>query len=198
VIEVTTRSYPAWTTLGGSTGSTWVTGDAVFVDLGEGPGGNARYLIALLVRGKRGRDVDFYLLPTIAFKHFLKGDDRVSGSVEVSRLPIGTTAALFGDLIPTLVTFLDLRDPSSARVVPPDNLAQTFGDGFRMRDVFIEIVSPGVWPLTLVGLTGEPISSVAEATIPQIMARLRENVKVSRGRRVDDPYTPSLGQFTRY
>lgn len=175
VIEVTTRSYPAWTTLGGSSGNSWVTGDAVFVDLGEGENGHTRYLIALLARGLRGEDVDFYLLPELAFASFWKnkGHEANQGdpSSEVSKLPLGTKVQLHGSLIPTLVTFLDPRDPSTARVVPPDNFTQTFGEGVRLRDAILEIVSPGIWPLTLVGLTGEPITRGIETRLPFLVTR---------------------------
>jgi hypothetical protein len=56
------------------------------------------------------------------------------------------------------VTFIDLNDPKSAQVDPPNGLSQTFGNGVQLRNVTIEIVSAGIWPLTLLGLTGEPVT----------------------------------------
>src|SRR6266481_1824729 len=61
VMEVRDRRYPAWTTLGESTGQTSLTGEAVFVDLGSSDDGKPQNVIALLVREPRGEKVDFYL-----------------------------------------------------------------------------------------------------------------------------------------
>lgn len=162
VMEVRHRRYPAWTTLGTSTGESSLKGEAVFVDLGAGADGKPRNLIALLAHGERGEGVDFYLLPGRVFEPLWKQKSATPNfrdpPTELSLLPVGTKAELVGSQIPTLVTFIDLNDPKSAQVVPPNGLSQTFGNGVQLRNVTIEIVSAGIWPLTLLGLTGEPVT----------------------------------------
>jgi hypothetical protein len=199
VVEVTTRSYPAWTTLGGSTGNSWVTGDAVFVDLGEGANGCERYLVALLASGLRGEDVDFYRLPMLAYEHLWRRGDHSSDwrdpNLELSKLPPGTRVELSGKLIPTLVTFFDTRDPNTARVVRPDGLAQSFGDTVHLRDVTLETVSSGIWPLNALGLTGEPITRGIETHLPFLVTQ-RDRLR----RLIDDlppRFQPHYHLFTR-
>jgi hypothetical protein len=162
VMEVRTRRYPAWTTFGNNTGQSSLTGEAVFVDLGPGDDGRAGNVVALLALGPRGEDVDFYLLPGKAFEPLWKkklGTPEFRGtSWELPKLPPGTKTALHGDLIPTLMTFADLKDPASARVVLPDDLPQSLGQGVALHDVTLEMVAAGTWPLTLFGIGGEPIT----------------------------------------
>jgi hypothetical protein len=165
VLEVRHRSYPAWTTLGNNTGESRLTGEAVFVDLGSNPDGRRLNVVALLANGPRAEGVDFYLVPGMAFAPHWKGESkRFITSREVSKLPVGTRAELQGNLIPTLVSFSDPSDPNTARVVS----ASDFGSGTRLRNVEIEIVSPGNWPLTLIGFSGEPMTRELEKNLTWI------------------------------
>lgn len=50
------------------------------------------------------------------------------------------------DQLPTLLTFRDAADPTSAVVVDPANLAKSFGDGVRLKSAKIEVTDA---PLTL-------------------------------------------------
>ena len=166
MMEVTTRRYPAWTTLGESTGTSSLKGEAVFVDLGEGSDGKPRNLIALLARGMRGENVNFNLLPGQAFEWLFKQQNRVPRFVgteaDVLGLPLGSIAPLRGELLPTLITFNDFKDPATARVVPPDDLERSFGKGVRLHDATIKIVSVRKWPLTLFGLMADPVTRELE------------------------------------
>lgn len=201
VMEVRTRRYPAWTTLGNNTGQSVLQGEAVLVDLGPGMDGRPRYVIGLLALGQRGEDPNFYLLPGKAFEPLWTQNgvtQAVHGtSWELPKLPPGTRAELHGDLIPTLVTFTDLNDANTARVIRPGNFSQTFGDGVLFRSAAIEIVPAGTWPLTLLGISGEPVTHAAEAKIPEIVRQLRERARVMQVRKVGDPYVAGLGHFVR-
>jgi len=166
VMEVRTWRYPAWVTLGNNNGESFLKGEAVFVDLGPGADGKSQNVIAMLVLGSRGENVDFYLLPGMAFEPLWKqkfGTSQFRGtSWELPQLPPGTNADLRDDLVPTLVTFTDLNDPKTAGEVQPDNFEQTFGKGVKLRNVKIEIVSAGTWPLSLLGLSGESLTTGIE------------------------------------
>lgn len=129
-----------------------VRGEAVFLDLGQG-----RNLVLLLLFDP--------CLPTQALfgragfnavETLLQGR-KLEGSVE-----------LRPDLIPTLVSFSDLSDPASARVVPPSDagFAAAFGPGFRLAGVTLEMVPVGVWPFNLVGLSGTPVTRGIEGKVP--------------------------------
>lgn len=159
VMEVRTRRYPAWTTLGNNSEQSSLTGEAVFVDLGQTSNGKPRNVIALLALGPSGENVDFYLLPDSAFKPLwqqkVSSPDFRGSSWELPKLPVGTTAQLTGNLVPTLLSFADLSDPSSAREMGPDDFPQVLGNGFRLRDAKIEIVS-----------ADEPITRGIERKLP--------------------------------
>jgi hypothetical protein len=170
VMEVRDWRYPAWTTLGNNTGQSSLTGEAVFLDLGPSAEGKPRNLIALLSRGANAENIDFYLLPGSAFealwKQKVNSPDFRGSSWELPKLPIGTSAELRGDLVPTLVTFANLDDPTTARAVRPDDFPQSFGKSVTLRDVKIEIVPAGTWPLTLLGIGGEPLTHEIERKLP--------------------------------
>jgi hypothetical protein len=101
------------------------------------------------------------------------------------------------DLIPTLVSFSDLSDPASARVVPPTDagFAAAFGPGFRLARVTLEMVPAGVWPFNRVGLSGTPVTRGIEGKMPQLIRRLEEDRKIFRTFGPNDPYLAQLGQF---
>ena len=100
-----------------------VSGDAVFVDLGNG-----RNLIALLASGPAGMQVNFptYVVPG----HFnLSGNDK-----DLVKYPkLEGSWELWGDQFPTLITFIDLNDPRTAREVVPAQFETVFGAGIRFK-----------------------------------------------------------------
>jgi len=67
-------------------------------------------------------------------------------------------ANLYPPLVPTLVTFGDLADPKTARVVDPYAFEQEFGAGYVFRRAWIEMVPVGIWPLNNLGIYGTPIT----------------------------------------
>ena len=54
------------------------------------------------------------------------------------------SAPLTCDLVPTLVTFTDLNNPTTARVVRPDEFPAAFGAGVRLRGARIEMTADPV------------------------------------------------------
>lgn len=196
VMEVRHRTYPAWTTLGNNTGDSKLTGEAVFVDLGPGDDGKPRNVIALLAFGPHAEMVDFYLLPTMAFEsHWRQRPKQLRPAQEISKLPIGTRTELRGGRVPTLVSFTDVNNPNSVRVVPVDDFPRTFGANVLLHSAEIETVSSGTWPLTWFGIGGEPITTGIEKRLPWIATLIASG----RGGRIDGhpgKFTINVPYFT--
>jgi hypothetical protein len=165
---------------------TEISGEAVFVDLGQG-----RNVIELLTSGD---NVDYpkYLVA----KHF-----NLSYSDEnLAKFPkLDGRWELMGDELPTFLTFTDLNDPKTARVVRPDELETVFDPGVRFKRAFVEMVPAGTWPFNVLGwpraLAGEPVTRGIAKQIPEIIRQLREQAKTMQLRRPNDPYTARLGHF---
>ena len=112
-----------------------MTGEAAFVDLGNG-----RNVIALLASGPNGSNVDYptYIvsklskLSTVDYWDLIKYSD-LRGSWD---LP--------DDDLPTFVTFSDLNDPKTARVVKPGEFEQVLGSGVHFKRVEIEMTRAAV------------------------------------------------------
>jgi hypothetical protein len=179
VLQIRATRYPAWMEMSsGPYGQSMsIIGEAVFVDIGPDQQGKHQNLIALMSLGPRGDDVDFYRLPAMAFEPvWKKRMDALKTypdiQVELTRLPPGTRASLSGKLIPTLASFLDLNDPLSVRLVEPETLGSFFGNGVGLRDVSIELVSGGRWPLTLLDFSREPVTNTIEKKLP-LLVKLR-------------------------
>ncbi|HEX7790374.1 MAG TPA: hypothetical protein VF467_07600 [Afipia sp.] len=125
-----------------------IKGDAVFVDLGNG-----RNLAMLLLHGINPAETDgMSYLPLRAFA----AAGRRMDFRDVKRQT--DAVAVTGELIPTLVSFADAANPASIRVVDPANLQAAFGRGFRLRQISLQIVPSGFWPLDFGGLLGEPVT----------------------------------------
>lgn len=201
VLEVRARRYPAWTTLGNNSGETRLHGEAVFVDLGVGLDGKPQHVIALLVLGPRGENVDFHSLPSQVFEPLWSqkpGSLNYHGSAaEMVKLPLGTKVELYGSRIPVLVTFADLNDPKTARVVDPNNFEATFGRGFRLNSATMEIAYTARWPLTLVTFLGEPVTREIEVRNPEIIRTLNKQSQTMQVVAPNDPFKAHYGQFVR-
>jgi len=171
VIEVQIYTQP--NLLANSTTYSTHSGEASFVDLGGG-----RHVIALLAAGPRARDVGNpeAIVPSI-FKLSYDDADLTKFSILRGR----------GDIpqkrLPTLVTFDDLNDAKTARIISPDEFTRVFGPGVSLQRAWIE-------------MTDDPVTRVIEAKMPQIIRQLREQAKVMQIKEVGAPYTASLGDFT--
>ena len=109
-----------------------IRGEAVFVDLGGG-----RNVIALLAAGPRAENVNYSdsIVPglfNVPFKDWAKlGRMRGTRDVPPSRMP-------------TFVTFKNLNDPKSTRLVQPDEFPQVFGANVHLKDVKVEMTNERV------------------------------------------------------
>ena len=132
VIEVRTTDYKAG--LPENEGPAFASiGDAVFLDLGRG-----QNVIALLGFNPHGaRD----LIDLLDFHVFRASNPRL----QIEDLPKLTgRAPLPGDLMPTLVTFNDLKDPKSAREVGFTEFEHVFGADVHFKGAWIEMTNDGV------------------------------------------------------
>jgi hypothetical protein len=155
--------------------SSRVRGEAVFVDLGSG-----RNVVALLARGPQAdQGIDFnWLVPNTLHVDPLKDPASLLRRPGRHEVP--------AHLVPTLVTFADVADPKSARVVYAtgsvmsggqqprvvretvlvDDFAGAFGPGYRFLRATVEIVPTGIWLLNSVGLSGQPVTHTIEKKLP--------------------------------
>ncbi len=114
-----------------------VKGEAVVVDLGEG-----RYLFALLKGGSSylgNAGVNAYVFSS---RRYAPGEIEAVKAVE--RAPRNAPKVLPREMYPLLVTFDDINDPKTVKKVDPDNLAATFGPGYRLKRITIEITDEPV------------------------------------------------------
>ena len=114
-----------------------LTGEAVAIDLPRG-----RTLFALLT-GRDGYE-DYSHNGISAIFRVMDRDIGPKGGphelwpkVPVIREPIT-------DPVPALVTFRDMRDPKSIELVDPDDLGKSFGPGYRLKSITIEVTDEPV------------------------------------------------------
>jgi len=144
-------------------GHTTTSGDALFIDLGGG-----KDLVALLAHIDN-KMLDLDGVNYVALRAYgAAGGQRVAFN-EMSRMK-GVVPAR-GELIPVLATFSDPANPSTMRAVPSDDLASSFGSGFRLRDVSVEAVPNGFWPIDFGGPLGEPVTRGIEEKLPWLKRR---------------------------
>ena len=125
---------------GGHGGARWlskVKGEAVVVDLGKG-----RYLFALLSYPRNTEYIEH-----LATRSLYKSTKRVWGNKAFARVlshkgkePIVVPR----DVYPMMVTFEDIADPSSVKQVNPNNLEGTFGPGYKLKSITLEITDEPV------------------------------------------------------
>jgi hypothetical protein len=195
VMKTSYTRQPGWLNLGRAIGYAALEGEAVFVDLESTAGGKSSNLIALLAWGPRGHGPDFADIPRRAFFDYLDAnwrtrienlstnpkdqgwasncEDGNDSYCELAQLPVGAMREVRGELIPTLITLMKLDDPKSVKVVRPDALEETFGLGFRLRDVTLEFVKPSSWPFSLFGMGGESLTHEIEVKLPSIFEFFR-------------------------
>jgi hypothetical protein len=131
-----------------------VFGEAVFVDLGHG-----KNLVGLLASGPSGEDVDYP--GSIIFQAFNLDSNDPNTPKRLSRLQGKRDLDIYHSnqyevtkrFLPTLVTFSDLNDLSTARIAPPALFEEIFGAGFRLRNISVE-------------MTNDPVTSGIEKKMP--------------------------------
>lgn len=158
------------------TGGCSTVGEAVFVDLGQG-----RNLVGLMALGPRGERVNVYDLAARAFDYadVPRNKDGIPRFSWYSYAPHWQgSRRLSGNNIPTLISFADLKDPASARVVEPTQagVASVLGADYRLEHITLEMVPAGIWPLNLVRLSGVPVTIEIQSRIPALKAGERPAV----------------------
>lgn len=140
-----------------------LAGEAPLVDLG-----NSRYLFALL-RGMDG----------LAHVAITGGRDPMSQAgtkIEQTEDPLELAPKLY----PMLVTFTNVNDPATLRRADPADLSATFGPGYALKAITLEI-------------TKEPV------TVGRVESVLAWINRLSEFRRVaDNPFTSTLPQEIGY
>lgn len=129
VIRVSSTPKAGWVPQSGGAYS-GVQGEAVMINLGS-----RGMLFALLKGSSRKSDADnivraIFPPPNGTNAAFAENIDRYNGSK--------FAAELSAEQLPLLVLIRDIRDPQSAVLVDPDNLAGTFGSGVILRRATLE------------------------------------------------------------
>lgn len=151
VIEVTTHQYPRWITLGANSENTDITGEAVFVDLGDG-----RNVVMTMPSSRLAATA---ILNTC----YSKCGYRAEWSKKLSEM-LGAQADAVLGTIPMMLTFENTADPHSAKVLyktsfyserikyqngtaagPPqsridvDRFAELFGEEYSLKRVWVRL-----------------------------------------------------------
>jgi hypothetical protein len=134
VIEIKRKDY-RWLLLVPGRYEFSVRGEAVFVDLD-----GRRNVIALMAHGPRGENVDQMTSLAIEAYGYPKWDE----AAWAGRAKMQGSVELKPPLVPTLVTFSDINDPKSARVVLPGEVEQVLGPGARFKAAWINMTSDPV------------------------------------------------------
>jgi hypothetical protein len=141
--------------------NTHVRGEAVAVDLGD-----RGVLFALMNKGAQVDYGIYIVFEAFPWQHGIGNAFRPEARAYYSAL-LGKADLSFGKL-PTLVRFRDINDPKTVELVDPNDLAKSFGAGVRLKSASIEMVNKGYFPLSALGLTGEPVTTRIEELVPWI------------------------------
>lgn len=173
IVEIVQRTFWYENTL-----NTYATGEALYLHLGPG----RRPLIALLtVTSPSGANRFIYTGSKQLFEAYGEKlewnggrNDALARAIEKRGVVrIGTES------LPDLVTFADVSDPKSVMRVDPDDLTATLGPGVKWKSMTVELVSPGTWPLNVLGFSGEPLTTGIEQRLPWL-ANLTRNLAGNR------------------
>jgi hypothetical protein len=137
-------------------GHTVMRGDALFLDLGAG-----KNLLVLLAHADKSLDLDG--MNYLALRAYGAAGKRVSFN-DMARMT--GVMPITGALIPVFANFTDLADPATMRAVRSDELQAVLGAGFKLRDVSVEVVPNGFWPLDFGGALGAQVTRGIEAKLP--------------------------------
>jgi hypothetical protein len=129
VVEASVRWFEGIEKLSSNAAANGVRGEASFVEVAPG-----RYLFALL-------DSEDAALAIAIFSDLPNEDARV---VTKRLQTLKETRAVPQDKYPRLVTFTDVSDPKSVKLVDPSNLAAAFGPGFALKSVKLEVTDEKV------------------------------------------------------
>ncbi len=103
-------------------------GEASVVDLGDG-----RYLFALIGEGTK----------FLAFRTF-NGGPGISEKIFAAMSKRRGSKPVPSKSFPLLVTFTDINDPKTVKRVDPGDLAASFGAGYKLKSITLEITNEPV------------------------------------------------------
>ena len=131
IVEVRASRDPEWLLMEGAGGiRSDVRGEASFVEVAPG-----RYLFALLSGGGEAQMARNLFFP----------DRELSNAEAYQKLEdFAGSSVLARESYPRLVTFTDIADPETVRRVDPDDLAASFGPGYRLKSMTLEITDEPV------------------------------------------------------
>ena len=157
VTHVTVRLLrPGSESISAASANEYWSGEAVVVPLPSG-----QILFALLGRSQSGSWQSQSGIAQASFMKPVLGEDakRIGGVASFypkMKQYAGPPAIVPPGAYPRFVTFDDLSDPTSVKLVDPDDLAATFGPGYALKTVSLEI-------------TKEPVAyGAVEAVLPWI------------------------------
>jgi len=116
-----------------------LTGEAVVVEVTPG-----RYLFALLKGAGTTEYMGSVAAASIAGREGRVIDGALFGEVQGKRGRAAGVIAVPEGQYPMMVTFGDIADPASVKLVDPDELAASFGTGVRLKSVTLEVTDEAV------------------------------------------------------
>jgi hypothetical protein len=134
VYEVEAKNVAALTP-GGVGLQVKVRGEALAIDL---PGGKTLFALLKTVNIKGHNDLGYTSMVALdpLFRwDYVESAERISSGIGVT-----SPAEILPENYPMLVTFRDLADPASVKLVDPENLAAAFGPGVRLRRFTAEAI----------------------------------------------------------
>jgi hypothetical protein len=139
-------------------------GEAVALDLDS-----RGTVFALLKAGSDSRSApEFIVFRAFNFPNGVMPDPIDDGLIKLQQLSGKREIALSS--LPMLVSFRDINDQMSVEKVDPFDLATNFGSGVKLIRATLEIVPAGIWPLSRLGVTGQPITTNIEKRLPWLRA----------------------------
>lgn len=111
-------------------------GEAVAIDPPDG-----RVLFALLKTGAIHGDMASLSMATLD-KSF--NNTMVESAQKLSRRGMDVAGVVRPENYPLLVTFKDIKDPTSVERVDPDNLEASFGKGYRLKAITVQVTDEEV------------------------------------------------------
>ena len=118
-----------------------LTGEAVMVEVTPG-----RYLFALLGGPEKTEYTGLVAAASIAGRELQWIDEELFDEVRDKRDRAAGVIKVSEIQYPMMVTFGDIADPASVKLIDADDLAATFGPGVRLKSVTLEVTDE---PVTL-------------------------------------------------
>ena len=142
---------------GSGSAGTQTKGDALVVDLD-----NSKSLVVLIAEGGNPLDIDG--MNYIAMRAINAATGKRVQFRELKSLV--ASAPVADELMPVMLAFADINDPSSARAIKPDQFSAAFDAQTKLRSLTIATLPPGWWPADFGGALGEPMTRGIENRLP--------------------------------